>query len=76
VSAGVLSELPTLSHVWVAAGYRGALVAWAEATLGVRLSVVARPRRWVRVSPGVEPPPMPVGFQVLPLRWVVERTFA
>jgi putative transposase len=28
------------------------------------------------VSPGQEPPTIPAGFQVLPRRWVVERTFA
>ena len=25
---------------------------------------------------GAEPPPLPIGFQVLKRRWVVERTFA
>src|ERR687896_10711 len=32
--------------------------------------------RWVWVGPGQEPPTIPRGFQVLPRRWVVERTFA
>lgn len=38
--------------------------------------MVRRPRRWYWVPPGGEPPPLPTGFQVLPRRWVVERTFA
>ncbi len=30
----------------------------------------------MRVPEGVEPPPYPEGFIVLPRRWVVERTLA
>jgi transposase len=51
-------------------------VAWIEATLGWTVEVVRKPPRRVWVQEGVEPPPMPTGFQVLPRRWVVERTFA
>jgi len=70
-------RFPDLRQVWADAGYAGRLVTWAATTLGLSVTVVRRPRRWARVSPGVEPPPpMPVGFQVLPRRWVVERTFA
>lgn len=76
----VLEQVPTtfpdLRQVWVDAGYRGQLVTWAEQTLGLTLTVVQRPRRWVRVADDVTPPPMPAGFPVLPRRWVVERTFA
>jgi transposase len=43
---------------------------------GLSLHVVPRPRRWVRAPADQEPPPMSTGFQVLPRRWVVERTFA
>jgi transposase len=45
-------------------------------TLGWTVEVVTRPRRWVWLPAGAEPPPMPAGFQVLQRRWVVERTFA
>jgi putative transposase len=76
----VLDDLPAafpdLRQIWVDAGYRGRLLDWAERVLGVPLTVVARPRRWVRVPPATEPPPLPAGFAVLPRRWVVERTFA
>ena len=72
----VPTTFPTLAHVWVDAGYRGQLIPWAEETLGLTLTVVQRPRRWVRVPVDQEPPPAPTGFPVLPRRWVVERTFA
>lgn len=45
-----------------------------EQTLGWTVAVVRRPRRWVWVGPGQEPPQVPRGFHVLPRRWVVERT--
>ncbi len=53
----------TLAKIWVDGGYQAGVVAWAEAELGYRLEVVARP-------PGSK------GFAVLPRRWVVERSFA
>ncbi len=70
---------PHLQHVWADAAYRGALIPWARAELGVEVEVV---RHWwtgVRaawVAPGSAPPEAPAGFRVLPRRWVVERTFA
>jgi transposase len=48
--------------IWADAAYAGKLVAWAVATLGLRVEVVRR-----RLAHA---------FQVLPRRWVVERTFA
>jgi len=48
--------------VWADAAYAGRLVAWAAATLGLRVDIVRR-----RLAHA---------FQVLPRRWVVERTFA
>lgn len=77
---GVLDPMPTdfpdVEHVWLDAGYRGALIPWAKETLGLTLTVVPRPRTRVRVPVDQEPPPAPTGFPVLPRRWVVERTFA
>lgn len=76
----VLEDAPTrhprLAHLWVDAGYTGKTVSWIEQTLGLSVTVVRKPRRWVRCAADQEPPPMPTGFQVLPRRWVVERTFA
>jgi putative transposase len=66
--------LPTVQHVWVDMGYQGRLLDWAQQTLGLTLTVVKRPRGWMRVSVGEEPPP--AAWTVLPRRWVVERTFA
>jgi putative transposase len=76
VLAGITDRVPTLRHLWVDAGYQGAVVTWIEQTLDVSVTVVRKPRRWMRVPADQEPPPMATGFQVLPRRWVVERTFA
>ncbi|RBY77070.1 IS5 family transposase [Blastococcus sp. TF02-09] len=63
---GVHAEHPQLGLVWVDGGYvntvdRG-LIGWAEHHEGIELVVVPR-------NADVK------GFQVLPRRWVVERTF-
>lgn len=74
---GQLGErYPRLSLIWADAGYRGAVREWAQEQLGLIIEIVNRPRRWFWVPPGAEPPAIPRGFQVLPRRWVVERTFA
>jgi putative transposase len=65
-----------LERVWADAGYTGALTEWARQELGLALSVVKRPSRWVRGPADQEPTPMPTGLTILPRRWVVERTFA
>ena len=49
--------------VWADAGYAGKLVEWVWAMTGWVLEIVKRPRNSHH-------------FQVLPRRWVVERTFA
>lgn len=69
-------QFPRLQHVWLDAGYTGSLEDWITEHLGWTVKIVKRPRRWVWVPKDVEPPAMPEGFQVLPRRWVVERTFA
>ncbi len=56
-------EFPGLRLVWVDGGYAGRLVAWAASLLKIAVTVVAKPA-------GQR------GFEVLPRRWVVERTFA
>jgi transposase len=67
---------PGLQQLWADTGYQGrASRAWVERQ-DWRLELVRRPRRWMRVPQDVEPPPRPADFQVLPRRWVVERTFA
>ena len=54
---------PRLRLLWADGGYRGKLVAWVQEHCGWLLQIVRR-------SDDVK------GFQVLPRRWVVERTFA
>lgn len=66
---------PRLRQVWVDSAYQGSFKEWVEQTLGWRVQVVKRPSRWVWVKADQEPPEAPTGFQVLPRRWVVERTF-
>ncbi len=49
---------------------------WITERLGLSLEIVQRRRRWVWVPKDLEPEPIPVGFEVIERRWVVERTFA
>lgn len=66
VLAGAAAVFPLLSLVWVDGGYVNVvdqgLVGWAARSEGIELVVVPR-------NADVK------GFQVLPRRWVVERTF-
>ena len=77
VRAGLTEQFPRLAHLWADAAYQGAFATWVTEALGwsVTMTIVKKARRWVRVAAEQEPPPYPVGFQVLPRRWVVERTF-
>ena len=52
-----------LQLIWADGGYRGTLISWVEETFGWKLEIVEKPAGQI-------------GFQVLPKRWVVERTFA
>lgn len=52
-----------LQKVWADGGYRGPLIAWVQFVLGWTLEIVHKLGDQV-------------GFQVLPKRWIVERTFA
>jgi transposase len=74
-----IGQLPRMAKVWADSAYQG-LQKWLKETLGWDLEVVKHwwtGLRWVWVPEGKEPPVLdiPAGFQVLPLRWVVERTF-
>jgi len=74
--AGLAERFPRLAKLWVDAACQGPCAAWITETLGWMVEVVRKPRTWVRVPADQEPPERPAGFQVLPRRWVVERTFA
>ena len=66
-------ELPRLELVWADGAYAGTFARWLEAERGWRVEVPKhRDRHLWRY--GLEEKPK--GFQVIPRRWVVERTFA
>jgi putative transposase len=69
-------QFPRVTHLWADAGYQGDFERWVWARLGWTVEIVRRPRRWLRWPADAAPPSLPVSFQVLPRRWVVERTFA
>lgn len=52
-----------LKLIWVDGSYRGTLIVWVAEHFGWKLEVVEKPKDQV-------------GFQILPKRWIVERTFA
>ncbi len=72
---GLAERFPRLAHLWADGAYQGPFADWVTETLGWSVTIVRKQRRWVRVAEGQEEPPYPVGFQLLPRRWVVERTF-
>lgn len=59
----IRTQRPRLKCVWADAGYAGEFVEWVKTTCGWIVDVVRK-----RVEA--------VGFEVLPKRWIVERTFA
>lgn len=60
----LMETVSTLKKVWADGIYKkGGLISWVRETLNMTLEVVERERGQV-------------GFQILPRRWVVERTFA
>jgi putative transposase len=84
-------RLPCLSHLWVDQGYEGRGKEWMERALGLSVEVVRRSpkpapdevlRSWAkaRFEEGrkvtSEELPKRRGFELLPRRWVAERTFA
>ena len=88
---GVGDRLPRLSHLWVDAGYQGRGKEWAEQELGLSIDVVhRRPKptpekvariwaeEWAREGKEIDWQKLLPrrGFEVLPRRWVVERTFS
>jgi putative transposase len=58
----VKDVFPRLELIWADAGYSGKLIDWVSSVCGWMLEIVRR-RDDIK------------GFQVLPRRWVVERTF-
>jgi putative transposase len=78
--AGLDRVFRRLELIWVDAGYKRRFAEWVTVALGWRVEVVQHPDAgrthvWLPAD-APPPPPRPVGFRVLPRRWVVERTFA
>ena len=59
----LLGRFPRLSLIWADGGYRGQLADWVLSLCGWVLEIVQRPKD-------------SHAFEVLPRRWVVERTLA
>jgi putative transposase len=76
VEACPASTRGQVQQLWVDAGYQGDRMRALVEHVGWNMQIVRRPSTWSWVPSGEEPPPLPRGFQVLPRRWVVERTFA
>lgn len=87
----VRDRLPRLSHLWVDQGYEGRGKEWTERALDLRVEVVRRSpkpapdevlRSWAKAwfeegrKVTSEELPKRRGFELLPRRWVAERTFA
>ena len=62
VLAKLVGHFPRLQLIWADGGYAGALIEWVRDLGGWVLEIVRRQQ--------------PHGFEVLPRRWVVERTLA
>src|SRR5215210_1102582 len=88
---GVRDRLPHLSHLWVDAGYQGRGKDWVEKELDLSVEVVHRTPKptpekvamvwaeeWSKEGWGIDWQELLPhrGFEILPRRWVVERTFS
>ena len=58
--------VPRLKIIWADQGYAGQLVEWVQKIVGVKLDIVKRQPKGKRKA----------GFEPIPKRWIVERTFA
>jgi len=58
--------VPRLKIIWADQGYAGKLVEWVWKIVGIKLDIVKRNPKQKRQA----------GFEPIPKRWIVERTFA
>ncbi len=61
--AALRARFSTITLIWADGGYAGRLISWAKTVLGFAVTIVKRTDDLA-------------GFQVIPRRWVVERTLA
>ncbi len=88
---GAEDRFPRLGHLWLDGAYKGRCREWIEKALGWTVEIVQRPPKiapqevlkvwageWAKEGVEIEWEKLlpPKGFEVLPRRWVVERTFA
>ena len=88
---GARTEISSLKHLWLDAGYQGKGKRWVQQVLGLSVEIVRRPpkpipeevartwaQEWAKEDKKVDWQKLmpPRGFVVLPRRWVVERTFS
>jgi len=76
VLKAIRGRFPRLRKIWADQGYTGEFARWAEEFLGVSFEVVYP---WWRQLKRYLPElyrQLKQGFQVIPKRWIVERTFA
>jgi len=78
VLTAVGEHFPRLQRIWADQGYTGELQRWTAERYGIVLEVVYPPTRQLkRYAPELlEEAGSRGGFQVLPRRWIVERTFS
>ena len=62
VLINMIGRFTRLKLIWADSGYAGELIRWAKRSLGRVIEIVKRKTRHT--------------FEVLPKRWIVERTFA
>lgn len=74
VLSGLGQHFPRLQHLWADAGYKKAFIDWVVATLHWTVEYATLLRDFLGDAEFERR--YPIGFQVLPRRWVVERTFA
>jgi putative transposase len=83
--ADITAQFPRLAHLWTDTGYKKAFTEWVIENLGWTVECVKRlvePQgdyaQVIKDFLGEEvyAQRYPKGFQLLPRRWVVERTFA
>ena len=71
----VHKKLTRMKKVWLDSGYKEGCAQWIEDMTGWEVEIVRRPGEaavWARLDQPV--PPVAKGFQLLPHRWIVERT--
>jgi putative transposase len=79
VLRGLQRRFPRLRHLWADQAYTGPILDWIKQHLGWSVEVVERsPRRGFVVTADGEfqRVSLPAAFELLPRRWVVERTLA